>query len=89
MVCGARSGVSSGRGLRGRVLFQASASGSLSVPPSGEFTPPQSRGPGSGQSTHSPNTVVVRCQRMLLVSRREEAIFMRALYGRCGSMVIK
>ncbi|MQM07330.1 hypothetical protein Taro_040168 [Colocasia esculenta] len=89
MVRGARSGASSGRGLRGRVLFQASASSSLSVPPSGEFTPPQPRGPvagpssvsptvaaavgaasvspplaapplaaGSGQSTHSPNTVV-------------------------------
>ncbi|MQM13800.1 hypothetical protein Taro_046725 [Colocasia esculenta] len=45
MVRGARSGASSGRGLRGRVLFQAS--GSPSVPPSGEFTPPQPRGPAS------------------------------------------
>ncbi|MQM17901.1 hypothetical protein Taro_050882 [Colocasia esculenta] len=85
IVRGARSGASSGRGLCGRVLFQASTSGSPSVPPSGEFTPPQPRGPvagpssvsptvaaasvsptlaapplaaGSGQSTHSPNTVV-------------------------------
>ncbi|MQL81858.1 hypothetical protein Taro_014329 [Colocasia esculenta] len=89
MVRGARSGASSGRGLYGRVLFQASACSSPSVPPSGEFTPPQPRGSvaspssvsptvaaavgaasvspplaapalaaGSGQSTHSPNTVV-------------------------------
>ncbi|MQL92649.1 hypothetical protein Taro_025276 [Colocasia esculenta] len=33
MVCGARSGSSSRRSLRGRVLFQASTSGSSSVPP--------------------------------------------------------
>ncbi|MQL81298.1 hypothetical protein Taro_013759 [Colocasia esculenta] len=76
MVCGARSGSSSGRSLHGRVLFQASASSSPSVPSpvapgSGEFTPPQPRVPtvgpasvspplaaGSGQSTHSPNTIV-------------------------------
>ncbi|MQM17236.1 hypothetical protein Taro_050204 [Colocasia esculenta] len=54
MVRGARLGASSGRGLCGRVLFQASASGSPSVPPSGEFTPPQSRGPVAGPSSVSP-----------------------------------
>ncbi|MQL85287.1 hypothetical protein Taro_017807 [Colocasia esculenta] len=52
MVRGAQSGSSSGRSLRRRVLFQASASGSPSVPPpvavgSGQFTPPQPRVPGS------------------------------------------
>ncbi|MQM18745.1 hypothetical protein Taro_051740 [Colocasia esculenta] len=60
MVHGARSGSSSGRGLRGRVLFQASASGSPSVPPpmatgSGEFTSPQPRGPVAGPSSVSPS----------------------------------
>ncbi|MQM23877.1 hypothetical protein Taro_056947, partial [Colocasia esculenta] len=60
MVRGARSGSSSGRGLRGRVLFQTSASGSPSVPPpmatgSGEFTPPQPRGPVAGPSSVSPS----------------------------------
>ncbi|MQM21554.1 hypothetical protein Taro_054596 [Colocasia esculenta] len=45
MVRGARPDSSSGRSFRGRVLFQASASGSSFVPPpvapgSGEFTPP-------------------------------------------------
>ncbi|MQL93929.1 hypothetical protein Taro_026585 [Colocasia esculenta] len=54
MVRGARSGTSSGRGLCGRVLFQASASGSPSVPPSGELTPPQPRGPVAGPSSVSP-----------------------------------
>ncbi|MQL79972.1 hypothetical protein Taro_012424 [Colocasia esculenta] len=69
MVRGARSGASSRRGLRGRVLFQASASGSPSVPPSvagpssvsptvaaASVSPPLAA--GSGQSTHSPNIVV-------------------------------
>ncbi|MQM09933.1 hypothetical protein Taro_042819 [Colocasia esculenta] len=63
MVHGARSSSSSGRSLRGRVLFKASGLG--------EFTPPQPRVPvagpssvsltvaaGSGQSTPSPNIVV-------------------------------
>ncbi|MQL99408.1 hypothetical protein Taro_032133, partial [Colocasia esculenta] len=59
MVHGARSGVSSGRGLRGRVLFQASSSSSLFVPPSGEFTPPQPRGPVVGPSSVSPTVAAV------------------------------
>ncbi|MQM22175.1 hypothetical protein Taro_055223 [Colocasia esculenta] len=106
MVRGARSGVSSGRGLCGRVLFQASASGSPSVPPSGEFTPPQPREPvagpssvsptvaatvgaasmspplaapllaaGSGQSTHSPNTIVEPAQASQFITRTIEAHF--------------
>ncbi|MQM09282.1 hypothetical protein Taro_042151 [Colocasia esculenta] len=59
MVCGARSGSSSGRSLRGRVLFHASASVSPSVPPpvaagSGEFTPPQPRVSVAGPSSVSP-----------------------------------
>ncbi|MQL96933.1 hypothetical protein Taro_029623 [Colocasia esculenta] len=59
MVRGARSGSSSGRSLRGRVLFQVSASGSPSAPPpvaagSGEFTPPQPRVPAAGPSSVSP-----------------------------------
>ncbi|MQL86006.1 hypothetical protein Taro_018539 [Colocasia esculenta] len=58
MVRGARSSASSGRGLRGRVLFQASASGSPSVPPSGEFTPPQPRGLVAGPSSVSPSVAV-------------------------------
>ncbi|MQL99176.1 hypothetical protein Taro_031897, partial [Colocasia esculenta] len=117
MVRGARSGASSWRGLRGRVLFQASASGSPSVPPSGEFTPPQPRGlivgpssvsptvavavgaasvspplaapplaTGLGQSTHSPNTVVGSVPEDAVSLQEGEAIFMRALCGRCGSM---
>ncbi|MQM09031.1 hypothetical protein Taro_041891 [Colocasia esculenta] len=59
MVRGVRSGSMSGRSLRGRVLFQASASGSPSVPPpvaagSGEFTPPQPRVLVAGPSSVSP-----------------------------------
>ncbi|MQM18924.1 hypothetical protein Taro_051925 [Colocasia esculenta] len=59
MVGGARSGSNFGRSLRGRVLFQASASGSPSVPPpvtagSGEFTPPQPKVPVAGPSSMSP-----------------------------------
>ncbi|MQL69871.1 hypothetical protein Taro_002169 [Colocasia esculenta] len=54
MVRGARSGASSGRGLCGRVLLEASNSGSSSVPPSGEFRPPQPRGPVAGPSSVSP-----------------------------------
>ncbi|MQM19992.1 hypothetical protein Taro_053006 [Colocasia esculenta] len=54
MVHGVRSGASSGRGHYGRVLFQASASSSPSVPPSGEFTPPQPRGLVAGPSSVSP-----------------------------------
>ncbi|MQM13110.1 hypothetical protein Taro_046032 [Colocasia esculenta] len=57
MVCGARSGSSSGRSLHGRVLFQASSSGSPSVPPpvaAGEFTPPQPRVLVAGPSSVSP-----------------------------------
>ncbi|MQM11254.1 hypothetical protein Taro_044160 [Colocasia esculenta] len=59
MVRGARSGSSSGRSLHGRVLFQATASGSPSVPPpvaagSGEFTPPQPRVPVASPSSVSP-----------------------------------
>ncbi|MQM21420.1 hypothetical protein Taro_054460 [Colocasia esculenta] len=56
MVHGARSGTSSGRGLRGRVLFQVSASGSPSVPPSSELTPPQPRGPGSRNDVDNVDT---------------------------------
>ncbi|MQM19263.1 hypothetical protein Taro_052264 [Colocasia esculenta] len=63
MVRGALSGSSSGRSLRGRVLFQASASGSPSVPPPvAAAASPASMSPplavGSGQSTPSPNIVV-------------------------------
>ncbi|MQM00472.1 hypothetical protein Taro_033205 [Colocasia esculenta] len=73
MVRGSRSGASSRRGLRGRVLFQASTSSSPSIPPS--VSGPSSVSPivaaavgaasvspplaaGSGQSTHSPNIVI-------------------------------
>ncbi|MQL86391.1 hypothetical protein Taro_018924, partial [Colocasia esculenta] len=59
MVSGARLGSSSGRSLRGRVLFQASASGSSSVPPpvapgSGEFTPNHPTVPVAGPSSVPP-----------------------------------
>ncbi|MQL73475.1 hypothetical protein Taro_005833 [Colocasia esculenta] len=59
MVRGARPGSSSGRSLRGRVLFQASASGSSSVPPPvapgpGEFTPPHPTVPVAGPSSVPP-----------------------------------
>ncbi|MQM03962.1 hypothetical protein Taro_036751 [Colocasia esculenta] len=62
MVRGARSGSSSGRSSHGRGLFQASASGSLSVPPPvatglGEFTPPHPRGLAAGPSSVSPPIV--------------------------------
>ncbi|MQM18073.1 hypothetical protein Taro_051060 [Colocasia esculenta] len=63
MVRGARSSSSSGRSLRGRVLFQALAFGSLSAPPpvaagSGEFTPPQPRVPATSPSSVSPTVTV-------------------------------
>ncbi|MQL68049.1 hypothetical protein Taro_000307 [Colocasia esculenta] len=59
MVRGGRSGSSIGRSIRGRVLFQSSASGSPSVPPlmaagSGEFTPPEPRAAVAGPSSVSP-----------------------------------
>ncbi|MQM04175.1 hypothetical protein Taro_036971 [Colocasia esculenta] len=62
MVHGARTGSSSGRSLRGRVLFQASVSGSSSVPPpvapgSGEFTPPHPTVPVAGPSYIPPPVV--------------------------------
>ncbi|MQL88501.1 hypothetical protein Taro_021060 [Colocasia esculenta] len=57
MVRGARSSASSRWGLCRRVLFQASASCSPSVPPLGEFTPPQPRGLVAGPSSVSPTVV--------------------------------
>ncbi|MQL87358.1 hypothetical protein Taro_019891 [Colocasia esculenta] len=59
MVCGARSGSSSGRSSRGRGLFQASTAGHFSVSPpvaagSGEFTPPHPRVPAAGHFSVSP-----------------------------------
>ncbi|MQL71849.1 hypothetical protein Taro_004169 [Colocasia esculenta] len=68
MVRGARSDASSGRGLRGRVLFEASASGSPSVPPSGEFTPPQPRGPVVGPSSVSPTVAAFYTSSLLMSS---------------------
>ncbi|MQM22852.1 hypothetical protein Taro_055910 [Colocasia esculenta] len=68
MVRGPRSGASSGRGLRGRVLFEASASGSPSVPPSGEFTPSQPRGPVAGPSSVSPTVAAVYTSSLLMPS---------------------
>ncbi|MQM18912.1 hypothetical protein Taro_051912 [Colocasia esculenta] len=50
MVRGARSGSSSGRSLRGRVLFQTSGSG--------EFTPSHPRVPAAGPSSVSPTVAV-------------------------------
>ncbi|MQL70670.1 hypothetical protein Taro_002979 [Colocasia esculenta] len=50
MVCGARSGTSFGRGIRGRALFHASASSS----PLGKLTPPQPKGSVAGPSSVSP-----------------------------------
>ncbi|MQM12223.1 hypothetical protein Taro_045139 [Colocasia esculenta] len=96
MVCGARSGSSSRRSSRGRGLLAASGVGPSSVSPpvaegSGQSTP--SPPLVAGLSVSAPPTFLAGTStvpegedavRMLLVYRRGEAVFIKALCERCG-----